>query len=242
MVVSVCADKRQAGRRAAALFAAQVVKKPRSVLGLATGSSVLPVYDGMIKDFEDGLTDYACVTTFNLDEYCGLDPKHKKSFSRFMVENLFSKLNIPAESVHIPNGKAPDPDAYCAEYDAAIEAAGGIDLQLLGIGRNGHIAFNEPGEYFRLNTHVVTLTETTIADNARFFDDPGQVPKRAVTMGIGTIMKARGIILTACGKEKAAAVRSMLCGYVNPACPASILQLHPRVTIIIDEELNECLN
>jgi glucosamine-6-phosphate deaminase len=242
MTVKVCKSVEEAGRCAAALFAARVISKPDCVLGLATGSSVLHTYAALIEDFEAGFTDYSRVTTFNLDEYLGLKPEDENSFNYFMRRHLFSKINVPAGNIHIPDGLAPDPGAHCEAYERAIEASGGIDLQILGIGRNGHIAFNEPGGDFGDKTRVVTLAEDTIAANARFFNNPGDVPKKALTMGIGTIMKAKSIVLTAFGEDKAAAVDGMLNGPLTPACPASVLRLHADVTVIIDEELNTCLN
>jgi glucosamine-6-phosphate deaminase len=241
MTVKVCKSVEEAGRCAAALFAARVISRPDCVLGLATGSSVLHTYAALIEDFEAGITDYSRVTTFNLDEYLGLKPEDENSFNFFMRRNLFSRLNVPAGNIHIPDGLAADPGACCEEYERAIEAAGGIDLQLLGIGRNGHIAFNEPGGSFGGKTRAVTLAEDTIAANSRFFKEPSDIPKRALTMGAGTIMKAKSIVLMACGKEKAAAVSGMLNGPLTPACPASILRLHPNVTVIIDEELKAAL-
>jgi glucosamine-6-phosphate deaminase len=242
MTVKVCKSAGEAGRCAAALFASRVIARPDCVLGLATGSSVIHTYEALVEDFEAGFTDYSRVTTFNLDEYLGLKPEDENSFNYFMRRHLFSKINVPAGNIHIPDGLAADPDAHCEAYERAIEASGGIDLQILGIGRNGHIAFNEPDGSFGDKTRVVTLAEDTIAANARFFKNPGDVPKKALTMGIGTIMKAKSIVLTAFGEDKAAAVAGMLNGPLTPACPASVLRLHADVTVIIDEELSRCLN
>lgn len=235
MVIKICKSKEQIGKCAAAIYAAQVLKKPDSVLGFATGSSVLTAYAGIIEAFEAGTADFGRVTTFNLDEYCGLDAKHSQSYNYFMRENLFKRINVPEENINIPDGAAEDYDAYCAGYEAAIEKAGGIDLQLLGIGREGHIAFNEAGEIFKKSTHTITLAESTIEANARFFSSADEVPKKALTMGIGTIMKARSIVLLADGEAKAEAVKNMIKGEITPSCPASVLQLHGDVTVVLDE-------
>jgi len=228
--LKVCDNKEEIGRCAATIFASQVLRKEDSVLGLATGSSVLTTYAEMVKDYQAGITDYDFITTFNLDEYCGLSPTHEQSYSFFMKENLFSEINIRSENINFPDNE----NLY---YDSRIKKAGGIDLQLLGIGHNGHIAFNEPCEHFPYNTHTVALSDSTISANSRFFKSADEVPKKAVTMGIGTIMKAKSIVLLAYGKEKADAVNKMVNGKITPSCPASILQLHNNVTVMIDTEI-----
>ncbi|HJD23109.1 MAG TPA: glucosamine-6-phosphate deaminase [Firmicutes bacterium] len=235
MNICVYKDAEAIGTAAAALFAACVTQNPRCVLGLATGSSPLPTYQKMAEMYRAGAVDFSGVTTYNLDEYVGIDHTHAQSYYCFMMENLFRHINVKQENIHVPSGVAPDLEKECADYEAAIEAAGGIDLQILGIGRNGHIAFNEPSDSFPPATHTVELTESTINANKRFFASADDVPRRAVTTGIGTIMKARAIVLVATGADKAEAVRAMAKGPVTPRCPASILQFHPRATILLDE-------
>ena len=234
MQIHIYKDTQAIGAAAAALFAAQVIQKPTSVLGLATGSTPIPAYAKMAELYACGAVDYSSVPTDNLDEYVGLDHSHPQSYYSFMMEHLFSHINVPAGSIHVLSGTAPDPEAECAAYEKAIEAAGGIDLQILGIGRNGHIAFNEPDTSFAPATHVVNLTQSTIEANTRFFSCSDEVPRQALTMGIGSIMKARSIVLIATGADKADAVRALVNGAVSPACPASVLQLHPRVTVMLD--------
>ena len=234
MNVRVYKDTAAIGTAAATLFAAQVITKPDSVLGLATGSTPIPTYQKMAELYRDGAVDYSRVTNFNLDEYVGLDHGHEQSYYYFMMDNLFQHINVPENSIHVLSGTASDSQAECAAYEKMIDAAGGIDLQILGIGRNGHIAFNEPDKSFAPVTHVVDLTESTIEANKRFFANADEVPRRALTMGIGSIMKAKSIILIATGADKAEAVKAMLKGPVCPCCPASVLQLHPCATIMLD--------
>ena len=235
MQIHIYRDAAKTGEAAALLFAAQILKKPDCVLGFATGSTPLPTYRELIKLYERGLIDFAKVRTFNLDEYVGLERSHEQSYYRFMFDNLFSKLNISPDNVRVPHPISSNPDGDCAAYDAAIEALGGIDLQILGIGHNGHIAFNEPDDVFSAGTHIVGLTQSTIDANKRFFESAHDVPKKAMSMGIGSIMKAREIVLIANGSEKAPAVRAMVKGAVDPRRPASVLQYHPRVTVLLDE-------
>ncbi|MGI6152602.1 MAG: glucosamine-6-phosphate deaminase [Christensenellaceae bacterium] len=223
------------GSAAATIISSRVLEKKTSVLGLATGSTPVPVYQHMVKLYNEGVVDYSKVTTYNLDEYCGLSPEHEQSYYYFMMENLFRHINIPHSNIHVLNGLAGDVEAECNAYDAAIERDGGIDLQLLGIGINGHIGFNEPGEAYIFSTHKTTLTESTIEANKRFFGSADDVPRYAVTMGIGSIMKARSVLLVATGKSKAQAIRDMLLKDPSPACPASVLQLHSNVTVMLDE-------
>lgn len=234
MNVRVYQDAEAIGTAAAALFAARVIEKPNAVLGLATGSTPIPTYKKMTEMYTSGAVDYSQVTTYNLDEYVGLDHDHPQSYYYFMMENLFRHINVPKESIHVLSGTAADPAAECAAYEKAIAQAGGIDLQILGIGRNGHIAFNEPAEAFAPVTHVVNLTESTIEANTRFFQSSDEVPRQALSMGIGSIMKAKAIVLIATGADKAQAVKAMVDGPVTPSCPASILQLHPQTTIMLD--------
>ncbi len=217
--------------RAAELLAAQVILKPACVLGLATGSSPVGMYRRLAEQYRQGLLDFSAVTSVNLDEYCGLSPEDPQSYRYFMEENLFRHINIRRENTFVPDGLNPDREAVCAAYDARIAALGGVDLQVLGIGNNGHIGFNEPDDHFTVGTHVVALKESTIQANARFFEDISQVPTHAVTMGMGAILQAKRILLLA-GAEKAAIVRQAREGPVTPHVPASLLQLHPDVTIV----------
>ena len=227
---------------AAVLIAGQVIDKPKSVLGLATGSTPLPIYRELISMWPRGVIDFGSVTTYNLDEYVGLGPDHPCSYRRFMQENLFSHINVQQSNIHIPNGLAQDVDAECAAYDAAIAAAGRLDLQLLGLGANGHIGFNEPAAVFTTHSYCVRLSEQTLKDNRRFFEDGAPMPTHALTMGIASIMQAKRIVLVATGKNKAAAVRAMIEGPVDPMVPASILQMHRHATILLDADAASLLS
>ncbi|HWB61459.1 MAG TPA: glucosamine-6-phosphate deaminase [Chthoniobacteraceae bacterium] len=224
-----------ASNEAARIFAAQLRRKPASVLGLATGSTPLGLYRELAARHERGEIDFSAVTTFNLDEYIGLPATHPRSYANYMRELFFSKIKIPPGRTHIPDGMAPDIPAHCAEYEAAIKNAGGIDLQLLGLGTDAHIGFNEPGSSLTSRTRLKTLTENTIRDNARFFANSSEVPRHVITMGIGTIMEARHCVVLATGEKKARAVAAMAEGPVTADAPASILQMHPHCTLIIDE-------
>lgn len=219
---------------AADIIGAQVLLKPGCVLGLATGSSPLGTYGNLVKRYEEGLLDFSRVRTVNLDEYCGLGAGHPQSYRYFMEEKLFGKINIKKENTFLPDGCAEDMEAECARYEELVGGLG-VDLQLLGIGHNGHIGFNEPGEDFPARVHRVELAESTIHANARLFDRVEDVPKSAVTMGIGTIMKAGKIVLIA-GADKAGIVKEAMFGPVTPRVPASVLQLHPDVTVIISKK------
>ncbi|MDD6467562.1 MAG: glucosamine-6-phosphate deaminase [Erysipelotrichaceae bacterium] len=212
---------------------------PKCVLGLATGSSPVGLYQRMIKDHQENGTSYADVTTFNLDEYCGLPKSHPESYYSFMHRNLFSGLNIPEENIHIPED-GEDKEAKCKEYDASMESYT-VDLQVLGIGSNGHIGFNEPGTAFDTKTHIVTLKESTRQDNARFFDSIDKVPTHAITMGIDTIMHAKKIIIVASGANKADAIYAMIHGPKTTDVPASVLQDHPDVVVVVDAEAGKLL-
>ncbi|HNQ35864.1 MAG TPA: glucosamine-6-phosphate deaminase [bacterium] len=225
-------------RQAARIVKARLQEKPDLVLGLATGSTPLGLYQELIRLHREEGLDFSRVTTFNLDEYLGLPPEHPQSYNYFMWEHLFSHINIRKKNVHLPDGRTPysRTAAYCREYEERIVKAGGIDLQILGIGRDGHIGFNEPGSALASRTHVKTLTEETIQDNARFFADPGQVPLYAITMGVGTVMDAREIILLANGANKADAIYKAIEDGITCQVTASILQFHPKATFIIDEE------
>lgn len=218
---------------AALLIAAEMTKRSDCVLGLATGSTPIPAYEKLVELYQAGVIDFGKTRSFNLDEYVGIDHQNPLSYHAFMHENLFDKVNIREENVRIPCG---DTDEDGAAYDAEIRAAGGIDIQLLGIGHNGHIAFNEPADVFTYGTHIVSLTEDTIEANSRFFASADEVPRKAISMGIGSIMAARSIVLIATGKGKAEAVRKTLCGPIDPQVPASILQLHPNCVIVADRD------
>ncbi|NLO35760.1 MAG: glucosamine-6-phosphate deaminase [Clostridiaceae bacterium] len=234
MNIRVFDNEAQAGQAAALVIAAQIVKKPDSVIGLATGGTPVLTYQDLARLTKSGILDWDRVTTFNLDEYLGLAGDHEQSFRAFMVKNLFSKVNIKPDAIHIPDGLAKDPEAESLAYERSINTRGGIDLQLLGLGRTGHIGFNEPDSLFSTRTHVVDLTADTISANARFFANPSDVPRQAMTMGIGTIMQAREILMLVTGAEKARAVRGMVCNPVDPQCPGSVLQLHANVTVFLD--------
>ncbi|MBP7175077.1 MAG: glucosamine-6-phosphate deaminase [Thermoclostridium sp.] len=227
----------QMSRQAANVIAAQIVLKPEAVLGLATGSTPIGTYDRLIEMCKNGDVDFSRVSSINLDEYYGLDSSHDQSYRYFMNEHLFSKVNINITNTSVPNGKAANIDAECKRYDSLIEQAGGIDLQLLGIGHNGHIGFNEPADEFVLDTHCVTLGESTINANARFFADRDEVPKKALTMGIRAIMQAKKVLLIASGDDKIAIMKKALFGPVTPAVPASILQLHKNLIVITPLDL-----
>lgn len=235
MQIQIFQDKESLHRAVAQLFIEAVQAKPNIVLGLATGSSPLETYENMIRDHKVNGTDYSKVVTFNLDEYIGLEGSHTQSYRYFMNTSLFNGLNIPLGQTNVPSGTG-DVNETCKAYEAQIAKYGGIDLQLLGIGTNGHIGFNEPGTPFDTRTHVTDLTQETIDGNSRFFENVESVPKKAVTMGIQSIMDAKKIALIAYGSKKAAAIRDMVNGPVRESMPASILQNHPDVNLFLDEE------
>ena len=221
---------------AAEYIAAQVILKPDSVLGLATGSSPVGVYKCLVEKFNKGCLDFSDVISINLDEYVGLDGSHEQSYRYFMQDHLFNYVNIKPENTFVPNGCASDLAAECSEYDARVTRLGGIELQLLGIGPDGHIGFNEPDDHFTAETHVVDLLPSTIEANSRFFSSIDEVPKQAVSMGMGSIMKAKKILLIANGKAKKDVLMEALNGKITPNLPASLLQLHRDVTVIFSEE------
>lgn len=231
----VTEDYAQMSRRAASVIAAQVASKPDCVLGLATGSSPVGAYENLVKWNKDGIISFAEVRSVNLDEYIGLSPEHEQSYRYFMQDNLFDHVDIKPENTNVPNGLAADPKQAAADYEKIIADLGGVDLQLLGMGHNGHIAFNEPCDEFIMDTHVVELTESTIKANARFFASMDEVPRKAMTMGIRSIMKARRILVVVAGADKADAVYKSFAGPVTPQVPASILQLHADVTVVGDK-------
>ena len=228
-------DYQDLSRKAANIISAQVIIRPDSVLGLATGSSPIGTYEQLVRWYNKGDIDFSAVRTVNLDEYRGLPKSDPQSYDYFMREHFFDHVNIKPENINLPNGEAPDPDAECARYDKVIESLGGVDLQLLGCGHNGHIGFNEPGESFAKGTHCVDLAERTIEANKRFFASADDVPRQAFSMGIQTIMRARKILIIISGADKAEAVAKGFFGPVMPQVPASILQLHTDVIAIVDE-------
>lgn len=225
----------QAGQAAAALFAAQLIEKPESVLGLATGSTPIPTYRHLIAMHKAGVVDFSKAVTFNLDEYVGIPEDHPCSYHAFMQQELFSQVNVNPSHIHVPNGNAQDPQKEGADYDDAILAAGGIDIQFLGIGRNGHIGFNEPDTRFVYGCHVVSLSPSTIEANRRFFDSQDQVPRQAMSLGIGSIMSAKRIVLVAAGQDKAEAVRRAVQEDITPQVPATILRTHSSVVFLLDK-------
>lgn len=233
MQVHVYDTAEQVGKAAATLFAAQVIRKPDSVLGLATGSSPIGCYQQLIAWHQAGILDFSQCVSYNLDEYCGIPENHPCSYHTFMQEELFHGINMKAHFV--PNGNAADLAQECRRYDDAIRAAGGIDMQLLGIGRNGHIGFNEPADHLVYGTQIVELTESTIKANRRFFEKEEDVPRRAISLGIGGIMAAREVVLIAMGEDKAQAIRDTVKGEINPHVQASILRVHPHATILVDK-------
>ncbi|MDR1651762.1 MAG: glucosamine-6-phosphate deaminase [Synergistaceae bacterium] len=222
-------------RKAANILSAQVILKPHCVLGLATGSSPLGVYRQLIEWYKKGDIDFSEVTTINLDEYAGISKDDPHSYRYFMKENFWSHVNIDPDRINIPDGTQTEEEDECIRYDRVIASSGGIDMQLLGLGRNGHIGFNEPGGAFDKDTHCVSLTESTIEANKRFFEREDDVPRKAYTMGIRSIMQARRILVIASGARKAGIVREAFFGPVTPMVPASVLQLHNNVTLVGDE-------
>jgi len=232
----VAKDYQEMSRLAANIVVSHIRKKPDAVIGFATGGTPLGLYQELVNRYQEGEIQFGSITTFNLDEYVGLDRHHPQSYYRFMWDHLFSHIGLTPDQIHFPPGIFTDADAICREYEAAIAQAGGIDLQILGIGVNGHIGFNEPADTFTLPTHLVELAEETIEANARFFRDKAEVPRKAVTMGIKSIMSARSILLLASGESKAEAVREMFKGVADPQVPATILQLHQDVTLLVDRE------
>ncbi len=228
-------DYADMSRKAANIISAQVILKPDCVLGLATGSSPLGTYEQLIKWYQKGDLDFTNVSSVNLDEYKGLSHDNDQSYRYFMNENFFKHINIKPECTHVPNGMESDVKKACADHDQTIRDLGGIDLQLLGLGLNGHIAFNEPDESFPKGTHCVNLTESTIMANSRFFEKIEDVPTQAYTMGIQSIMMAKKIVLIVSGESKADIVAEAFQGPITPMVPASILQMHPDVTIVADE-------
>ena len=234
MKIIKTADYNEMSRKAANLIGAQVIMKPNCILVLATGSYPIGTYKELIKRCEEGDLDFSQVKSVNLDEYKGLPRDNDQSYYYFMNHNLFDHINIDKANTHVPNGMEPDAAKECANYEELIKSLGGVDLQLLGLGHNGHIGFNEPAEEFDKVTHCVDLQESTIEANKRFFESADDVPRQAYTMGIGTIMSAKKIVVVVSGEDKADIVKRAFSGPVTPSVPASILQMHPDVTVICD--------
>ena len=227
-------DYDEMSRVAANIISAQVILKPESILGLATGSSPIGVYDQLVEWYKKGDLDFSRVTTVNLDEYKGLPKENEQSYYYFMHEYLFDKVNINVENTYLPDGMNMDSEAEAARYEEVLASVGQVDLQLLGMGHNGHIGFNEPGDVFAKATHCVDLKESTIEANKRFFESADDVPRQAYSMGIGTILKSKKLLVVS-GEGKAEALKNSICGPVTPQVPGSILQFHPDVTIVADE-------
>jgi len=228
------ADYKDMSRKAANIISAQMILKPDCVLGLATGSTPVGIYDQLVEWYEKGDLDFSQVTTVNLDEYKGLSGDNDQSYRYFMNHHLFDRVNIDKSRTFVPNGLENDSKKACREYNEVIRSTGGIDMQLLGLGHNGHIGFNEPGEAFEKETHCVDLTQSTIEANKRFFEDESMVPRQAYTMGIKSIMQASKILVVVSGADKADIVARAFAGAVTPKVPASVLQLHPDVTLVAD--------
>lgn len=242
MKLIIVKDYDDLSKEAARLIADEVTHNPATILGLATGGTPVGMYRELISLHQKEGVDFSQASSFNLDEYVGLSSHHPQSYRTYMEENLFSHINLPADNTNIPRGDVADLDAECKRYEQAIVDAGGIDIQVLGIGNNGYIGFNEPGSTKDTTTRVVQLTDSTIEANARYFDTVEEVPTKAVSMGIQTILGAKKIILLASGKAKAEAVQRMLEGEATPDVPASLLQQHPDVTVIVDEEAASALS
>ena len=235
MIIYEAKDYKDMSRKAANIISAQIIMKPTCVLGLATGSTPIGTYEQLVEWYHKGDLDFSKVTSVNLDEYRGLEKSNDQSYDYFMHEHLFDKVNIHPENVNLPDGMAEDAEKECKRYEELIRSLGGVDLQLLGLGHNGHIGFNEPGAAFEKETHCVNLTERTIEANKRFFASADDVPKQAFTMGIKTIMQAKKILVIASGEDKAEILKEAFFGPVTPAVPASILQLHNNVIVVGDQ-------
>ncbi|MDO4977849.1 MAG: glucosamine-6-phosphate deaminase [Eubacteriales bacterium] len=233
--IIVANDYEEMSKKAAAIIAAQVIYKADSILGLATGSSPIGIYDYLTKWYQEGSLDFSQITTVNLDEYRGIEKKNDQSYDYFMHHHFFDRVNVRPEKTFLPNGMAADVEEECARYQKLIDDLGGIDLQLLGIGHNGHIGFNEPGESLEANVHCVSLSEKTIEANKRFFASAEDVPKQAYTMGMRSIMEAKKIVIVANGEGKAEAIAKAFAGKITTKVPASLLQLHPDVTVVVDQ-------
>lgn len=236
MRIQVMDDYEQLSYWAARVVLSQVTLQSNSVLGLATGSTPEGMYQRLVDMYQQGKVDFSDVTTFALDEYLGLSPDHPQSYQYYLYNNFFNHINLPPENINLPPGDTTDPEMACQNYEQAIASAGGIDLQVVGIGVNGHIGFNEPASSLNTDTHIVDLAEETIQANSRFFDNIDEVPRQAITMGMGSIMGAKRIVMLANGKNKAAAVRDSFSGKVTTEVPASFLQLHREFILLLDKE------
>lgn len=236
MDIKIFNNAAEIGTSAAEIIINKIKATPSAILGLATGSSPIPTYKCLIDAYKSGEISFKDVKSFNLDEYCGIPVSDPNSYYTFMHENLFDSIDIKEENVRIPEGNPENVDEFCSSYDAAIKAAGGIDIQVLGIGRNGHIGFNEPADEFTKGTYKVQLTQSTIDANKRFFEKIEDVPTEAITMGVESILDAKEIILIATGTDKAQAIHDMIKGDVSPVCPASILQKHNNIHVFIDKD------
>lgn len=236
MRIIVEKDYHAMSKKAALMVASQITLKADSNLGLATGGTPLAMYDKLIEMYREDEVDFSEVKSFNLDEYCGLKADHPNSYHYYMYNNFFKDINIKDENINIPNGDAEDFNKECRDYEESIKRARGIDLQILGIGSNGHIGFNEPAESLNVATEVVDLTEETIEANSRYFDSKDEVPKQAISMGMATILKADRIVLLARGKNKAEAIKRTVSGKISTQVPASLLQTHPQITILLDQD------
>ena len=236
MRIIVCENYAEMSEKGAKLFASQIMLNPKSILGLATGSTPIGLYDNLIKYNKEGDIDFSEVTSFNLDEYYPISPENDQSYRYFMNEHLFNHVNIDKNKTYVPNGLSADPERECAEYDDLIEKKGGIDIQLLGIGLNGHIGFNEPAEKLCAGTHVTGLTQSTIEANSRFFADIADVPTKALTMGMGSILKAKKIVMLISGKNKHEVLTKLINDEITTEVPATLLKVHPDVVIICDKD------
>ncbi len=236
MNVKIFNSAQEIGIAAAKIIIEKIKENDTAILGLATGSSPIPTYNELVKAYNAGEISFKNVRSFNLDEYCGIPASDSNSYYTFMHENLFNHIDISESNVRVPDGNPVDVQLFCTSYDEDIKAAGGIDIQILGIGRNGHIGFNEPADEFTKGTYKVKLTESTIEANKRFFASAEDVPTEAITMGVESILDAKEIILIATGSDKAQAVHDMIKGEISPECPASILQKHSNVHVFIDKD------
>ncbi|HQP59267.1 MAG TPA: glucosamine-6-phosphate deaminase [Petrotogaceae bacterium] len=236
MKILVCKDYEELSRKSAEIIVSQVNQKKDSVLGLATGGTPVGMYQELVKSYREGKVDFGKVITFNLDEYYGVDPKNVNSYHYYMNTNFFDHVNIDRKNINIPNGMSKDIEKECREYDEKIQSLGGIDLQILGVGLNGHIGFNEPARELMSTTHITDLTKETINANARFFEDISQVPTKAITVGMATILRSKKIVVLINGKNKSKIFEKIIGKKITTQIPATLLQLHPDVTIVVDEQ------
>ena len=236
MRISICENYCEMSKEAAKLIASQINLKPDCVLGFATGSTPIGMYHELCEMYKKGEIDFSSVTSFNLDEYYPIKKSNPESYNYYMWDNLFSHVNINPQKIHIPDGETLDPDKECEDYENAIAHCGGIDLQILGIGRNGHIGFNEPNDSLDTKTHVTYLTESTLSANSRFFASIDEVPKKAITMGVSTILKSKKIVMLVSGSSKHHVIKELLSEKVNTAVPATLLNIHRDVVVICDKE------